>query len=552
MPRGIISGLVARARTSAEPTSLAKPAQWLIDTWGSPKTAAGITINEATCCGLSAVWCAVNAISGDLAKLPFMVGVREEGSRRELADDPVSVIFNRAWNDEAIPIAGRQALVANALLGGNGLAEIEWLRNGRPAGLWILDRRNVEIKRYQGRLVYEVHNNTAAGGRTVTLEAEDVFHVPGFGFNGVTGISVVAAARESFALGLAAEQYGARFFGTGGIPPGIISHPLALSDKALTRLRDSWRKRISENPREPAIIEEGMKYEAMGISPEDGQFLETRQFQIPEVARWFRMPPHKLMDLLRGTFSNIEHQSIEYVTDCLQIWGTRIEQEADRKFFGRADTRYTKHDYRALLRGDYKTRQEGYQAGRIGGWMSANEIRALEDMPPIGPKGDVYLEPANMLHAGEPRPTPPAPGSAGSPPPTGENGNQNRGIIDPRVLLRALHAPLAESIARQLRTTSDKLARHAKRPDVSWSREFHADHLQALTAALFPFADAAERTLRTIGATAEQRAILDAWLAKIPTPTFATPAEASAAARAAAELNPEDLASTLLEATPCP
>ena len=496
----------ARAARYIGTSGLSKPAGWLLNMMGGGVTASGQKIDEYTALTMSAVWCAVEAISGDIAKLPIGVYVREGDKRRELPNEPASILLNDEPNPEMIPLTMRQTLTAHALTWGNGIAEIEWANNGRPLAIWPLSPPDVTILRDdRGRIVYDV-SGSSRGGRPTRLQSADVFHLHGLGWDGLQGYSVIRMARESMGLTSAAEKFGAQLFGNGGVPSGVLTHPRSLSDQARTRLKNQVMQRIKN--RDLLVLEEDLKYQNITISPEDGQFLETRQFQIPEIARWFRMPPHKLMDLLRGTFSNIEHQSIEYVTDCLGAWMLRWEQEIKRKFFGAQDRRYARHNTAALLRGDLKTRYEAHAQAIQWGFINRNEARALEELDGIGKDGDVYLVPANMVAADqvgktpEPKPAPapgqtpttPTPANGGTPPnppPTSPvNGKQNRAAV--RAGMLGMTAVLDDALARCIRTEQDKARRAIARGEKpqQWAAAFYPEHRDHVRGAVFPAAEA--------------------------------------------------------------
>lgn len=245
-----------------------------------------------------------------------------------------------------------------------------------------------------------------SSGERVTLSSQDVLHIPGLGFDGLVGYSPIAMAKNAIGMSIAAEEYGAKFFSNGATPSGILEHPGTV--KNAESLRESWTRGFSgNNSHKVAILEEGMKYTPISISPNEAQFLETRKFQINEIARIFRIPPHMVGDLEKSSFSNIEQQSLEFVKYTLDPWVIRFEQAFNRRLLKdkEKDKFYIKFNVDGLLRGDYQSRMNGYAVGRQNGWMSANDIRALENLDriPIEEGGDLYLINGNMLplkHAG--------------------------------------------------------------------------------------------------------------------------------------------------------
>jgi HK97 family phage portal protein len=393
----------------------------------APRAHAGLSITHDTALRYSAVWGCVRVIAESLAQMSWHVYRRTTGGGKEMmTQHPVDWLLHRQWNPELSAFGGRETLIAWALTWGNGYAEIERDAAGRAVWLWPIAPDRVKVERTAaGALVYDVTNH---GEPNSVLAAEDMLHLHGLSFDGVTGYSVIALARESIGLGLATERFGAAFFGNGSHPGGVLEHPGKLNPEARQNLKSSWEDahRGPDNVLRVAVLEEGMKWQAIGIPPEDAQFLETRKFQVQEICRWFRVPPHKLADLERATFSNIEHQAIEFVVDTLVPWAVRLEQEADLKLFGANRGRlFTKLNVNALLRGAQENRFGAYATGRQWGWLSVNDVRALEDMNPLPPHiGDTYLVPINMLAlslTGD-RPTLPlAPAAAEDEPPDAED-----------------------------------------------------------------------------------------------------------------------------------
>ena len=233
------------------------------------------------------------------------------------------------------------------------------------------------------------------------LRPSDVLHIPGLGFDGLVGYSPIAMAKNAIGMAIACEEYGAKFFANGAAPGGVLEHPGTIKDPQ--RVRESWQSTFggSGNANKIAVLEEGMKYTPIGISPEQAQFLETRKFQINEIARIFRVPPHMVGDLEKSSFSNIEQQSLEFVKYTLEPWVTRWEQTIQRSLLstGEKSRYFVKFNLEGLLRGDYQSRMNGYATARQNGWMSANDIRELENLDriPTEEGGDLYLINGNML-----------------------------------------------------------------------------------------------------------------------------------------------------------
>jgi len=298
----------------------------------------------------------------------------------------------------------RETLMTHLLLWGNGYAQI--IRNGKGevVALYPLmpDRMTVD-RDDKGRLYYEYQMqdsdaHTMKQG-TVRLSPYDVLHIPGLGFDGLVGYSPIAMAKNAIGLAISAEEYGSKFFANGATPGGLLEYPGTVKNP--DAVRESWEKGFSQhNSHKIAVLEEGMKYTPISISPNEAQFLETRKFQIDEIARIFRVPPHLIGDLEHSTFSNIEQQSLEYVKYTLEPWLMRWEQAMARVLFTQEQKAelFIKFNVDGLLRGDYQSRMNGYATARQNGWMSANDIRELENLDriPAEQGGDLYLINGNM------------------------------------------------------------------------------------------------------------------------------------------------------------
>lgn len=362
---------------------------------GSQSTA-GEDVTEYTALNYSAVYNAISLISGTLASLPLHL-IQRMGKRKALASaHPLYSIFHDAANPYMTAMSVRECLVSHVLAWGNGYAEIVRNGQGDVVEIWPITPNRVTPRFVDGVLVYDI----AVSGEMVRLTRDKVLHIPGLGFDGFVGYSVVSLARQSIGLGMAMESFGSRYFGSGTHPGVIISHPGKLSDTAHKNLRESLAASYSGlgNAHRLMLMEEGMKLEKLGVPPNDSQFLESRQFQIPEIARWFNLPPHKLKDLTKSSFSNIESEQASFVTDSLLPWGVRLEQNYNMQLLTpseRMQGLYFKHIFEGLLRGNAKDRAEFYRTMFGIGAMSINEIREKEDLDPVD-GGDVHLVPLNM------------------------------------------------------------------------------------------------------------------------------------------------------------
>ncbi|MDD7504694.1 MAG: phage portal protein [Actinomycetaceae bacterium] len=373
-------------------------------------TSAGKPVTERSAMQMTAVYACVRILSEAIAGLPLHVyRYAENASRVKALDHPLYVLLHDEPNPEMTSFVFRETLMTHLLLWGNAYAQV--IRNGKGEvlGLYPLMPNHIEVGRNKhGELEY-VYTRTGDEPdqdqpRKVTLTAADVLHIPGLGFDGLVGYSPIAMAKNAIGLAIATEEYGASFFANGAAPGGVLEHPGTIKDPA--RVRESWQQTFggARNSNKIAVLEEGMTYTPIGISPEQAQFLETRKFQINEIARIFRIPPHMVGDLEKSSFSNIEQQSLEFVKYTLEPWVIRWEQAITKTLLSSDEKPrvFVTFNLEGLLRGDYVSRMNGYATARQNGWMSANDIRALEnlDLIPEDQGGDLYLVNGNMLPLG--------------------------------------------------------------------------------------------------------------------------------------------------------
>ncbi len=388
----------------------------------------GVDVDEETSLKISAVYACVKVISETIASLPLhLLKELTNGDYEKAKQHPLYNVLYEIPNSEMTSFTFREMLMTNLLLWGNAYALIRRNRYGQITELYPLKSKNMTVERDpKTRVIKYTYTN---GVKTKTYTSKQVFHIPAFTFDGVLGVSPITYAREAMGLALATEEFGARFFGNGARPGGVLEHPGVVKDPE--KLRDSWNKvyQGTANSHKIAVLEEGMKYHEIGMSPEDSQFLQTRSFQLTEICRIFRVPPHMIGDLSRSTFSNIEHQSIDFVVHTIRPWLVRWEQAISRTLLTDEERTiyYAKFNVDGLMRGDFATRMSGYAIARQNGWMSANEIRALENMNKIPPEqgGDLYLLNGNMISAAQTNPV--NSGGAGNVENKGdENGEQRK------------------------------------------------------------------------------------------------------------------------------
>jgi HK97 family phage portal protein len=362
------------------------------------ETSTGVSVSEYTALNYSGVWSAVKLVSGDVASQPLVLYRRVGNGKERYEAHPLYRLLHDQPNPEMSSLTFRQTLQAHALTWGNGYAEIERDTVGRPKYLWPLTPDRVHPDRDAGKLVYRVSNNS---GRDTTLEAQDVLHIPGLGWDGTQGYGVIAKARESVALGIAAERFGGKFYGNGSTFGGTLTHPTKFSTpQARENFEKALRNRSQGVDRAHGLLllEEGITYQQLGIPPDQAQFLESRQFQITEIARWFNVPPHKIGDLSRATFSNIEQQNIEYVQTTLIYWFEAWEQELMRKLISplERNQQFIEHVVEGLLRGDSQGRAALQSAEFNIGALTPNESRALANRNSV-PGGDRPFVPLSMI-----------------------------------------------------------------------------------------------------------------------------------------------------------
>lgn len=431
----------------------------------SLETVSGIDIDEGTCFRSIAVFSAVQLLAETIGSLPLITYRRLQPAGKERVQaHTIYGLLHDSPNPEIPALTFIETLMGHVLTWGNAYAEISRSTAGRANGLWMLrpDRvepeRNAQTKAIQYRI-------TGQNGGTTVVRAEDVLHIRGLGFDGLRGYSPISVARQGIGLGVAAERYGAAFFGNGARPGGVFVHPNKLDDAGRENLRRSWEEhhKGTDNAHKVGWLQEGITWQQIGIPPEDAQFLQTRQFQITEIARLFRIPPHMLGDLERATFSNIEHQGINFVTYSLVPWLKRFEQEFKRKLFPAEPEIFAEFLVSGLLRGDAAARSSYYRERFMIGTLSQNDIRAMENENPIE-NGDRYLVPLNMTS--DPDDVADDTNSdAGDPPTIGPDARSRTGSPALEDVAAAFEPVWADAIGRVLRVEADKVRRAAKRDD---------------------------------------------------------------------------------------
>ncbi len=363
-------------------------------------SASGKSVNPQNAIQMSAVYACVRVISETIASLPLGVYEDTDDGSHKALEHPLYRLLHDEPNGEMTSFVWRETMLSHLLLWGNAYCQI--IRSGRAKiiGLYPLlpDRMSVDRDTSSGKLIYTY---TTSEGKQTQLRTEDVLHIPGLGFDGIIGYSPIALEKNAIGLGISAEEYGSRFFQNGARPSGVLTHPNTVKDPK--RLRESWNSAYggTSNGAKVAVLEEGIVFSPISLPNNEAQFLETRKFQVEEICRIYRVPPHLVGNLDRATFSNIENQSIDFAVHTIRPWLIRIEQAMNRALFTDSEKGkfYTRFNLDGLMRGDYKSRMEGYAIARQNGWMSANDIRALENQNPIPEEqgGSTYLINGNMI-----------------------------------------------------------------------------------------------------------------------------------------------------------
>lgn len=484
----ILSTLFER-RDRTGTTDPRNPAYWLQRLVGGGQSTAGENVNPDTAMTASSVFACGRNLAEDTAKLPMKVFEKlEERGTKRLPQHPLHRLLNWESNSETSAFNFRQAVMAGAVFWGNGYAEIEETNGGGVFAFNQIHPRRVTPKRDERGLYYEVAQPNGAKAKDVP--AAKMLHISGFSQDGVVGEMISKLGKESIGLTMAVEKLGASFFGNGAFAGVIIKHPGDLSPEAQKKMKKNWddQHRGSAKFAGTTVLDEGMTVDKMTVDNEQAQFLETRQFQVEEVARWFRMPPHKIGHLARATgWTTLETTNADYIIDALMPWMERIEQEIKRKCISRSEpTIYVKHNVAGLLRGDTTARFDAYGKAIQAGWMSRNDVRELEDLNPID-DGDVYLVPTNLMAAGaietkpaseRPQPTPPA-----GPAPVLPKEDDADPMAQARAMLPAHGDLLAAAIASLLMVEQDKITRAMKKPDgAKLVADFFAGHVEFVRA----------------------------------------------------------------------
>jgi len=377
----------------------------------SGPSSAGAFVNEQTAMQTAAVHACVRVIAEAVASLPLNVYRYEDRATRTVPDHPLFMLLKNAPNPEMTSFSFREALMTHLLLHGNAYAQIIRNGSGRVEALYPLLPDKMDVSRGSSGEIYYTYwrdrdeNNSGGDGEVVTLRKDQVLHIPGLSFNGLVGLSPIALARNSIGIAAATEEYGAAFFKNGATPGGLLEVPTSIKDP--TKIRETWDTvyKGANNASRIAVMSDGMKFHVVSVPPNEAQFLETRKFQLAEIARIFRVPLHMVGDLDKSSFSNIEQQSMEFVKYTLEPWVVRWEQALWQALLlpGEQQTHFIKFNLDGLLRGDYETRMNGYATGIQNGFLCPNDIRRLENHNeiPFDEGGDNFMVNGSMVKLSE-------------------------------------------------------------------------------------------------------------------------------------------------------
>lgn len=466
----ILANLFSRSPASKRDVMSAHDT-WLINALGGQPSAAGQNVGESSALALPVVYACIRVLAESVAQLPLVL-YHTVGRKREVAaNHPLYRILHTQPNEEHTSFIWRELTMAHLAAWGNSYSIIYRNRSRQIAELWPLRPDTVQVRRVGGAKRFDVNLN----GTQTQLGSDEVLHIPGIGYDGLTGWSPIRVHREAIGWGLATQDFSARFFGNGAQPQGVLTHPGVVNDPE--KLRNDWYKRNSgENKQGVAVLQQGMKYEQIGIAPDDAQFVQTRALQIADICRIFNVPPSVVQDYGRATWNNAEQADLSFVKHTLVPWLTRIEAALNTSLLTPTEqkTLFFKFKVQGLLRGDSAGRAAFYASGVTNGWMTRNEVRELEDLDPI----EGLDEPLTPVSAAQPMNTPAAdePKASAEPPPPDDGTDQARSVA-----LAAAERVLGKEL-NELRRLRMSTPNHAEW--LAAVNDFYRDHRKYIVQAL--------------------------------------------------------------------
>ncbi len=390
--------------------TLARPTTWLMDALNGNPTASGVSVTQETALRNPAVYRAVSLISSTVAQLPLKVYRRlPDYGKVEEKSHQIYGLIHDAPNPEMTAVDFREAVQTDLCLYGNAFAQIVRDDQGRVTQLWPLRSAWMQMSRDKDRtLVYQYQTPDQRYEWKHDAQRPSVLHLRSFSADGIVGRSPIQVARESIAAAIAADEYGARYWGNNSVPNGVLQGPknARLTTEAHQRLRTSWEaahRGVSQSHR-VALLEDGWTWNPISVANRDAQWVEARQLGVVDVCRLYSLPPWSLFDMNQtSTYNTVEQQSLDFIKE-MTVWLRRWESQIDKDLLGarrNGRTFFAAFTVEGLLRSDIQTRYQSYATARQWGWMSTNEIRVRENLNSLGPKGDVYLQPLNMVDAGQ-------------------------------------------------------------------------------------------------------------------------------------------------------
>jgi HK97 family phage portal protein len=373
-------------------------------------TKSGVTITADTALKISTVYACVTILAQTVASLPMVLTKKIKPTGHESVDDhPLSEILHDDFNLDQSSYEAREMGIGHLKLRGNWYNRIQRDGAGRITALVPMNPKSMIVKRYNGEIWYEYQpggeGEDPLGNRAGFYIPEEVWHVKGFSDDGITGLSTISYARESMGMAKAQQDFQAEFFGRQAVPGSILEHPHQLGANARKNLKESLDEYATSRRRTTLILEEGLKWQSVGISNKDAQFIELSGASVRDIARWFGVPLVLLQEPEKvATYASVEQFMLSYAKLTVWLITRRIEQSANKRLLSQRERKLglcVKLNLKGMLEGDFRTRMEGYKMGREGGWLSADDIRGYENMPPIPDgKGQIFLQPLNYVEAG--------------------------------------------------------------------------------------------------------------------------------------------------------
>lgn len=382
------------ARKSDQQSTLSRPQRWFREVFGLEETWAGVEVSPENALTVSTVCACVRLLSESTASLPLHVYRRTETSKERAPDHGNYSLLHDTPNDYQTRYVWLSQAMSNVLLHGNSYAAIERNDAGEPLALWPLAPAAMSVKSAGGRIAYEYWN----GGEKTTFPFENILHLKGPTLDGITGLSIIRLARQGIGLEMAQSMYGASLYKNKARPGMVIKYPGIVSPDKKREIRDFYAETFSGalNSGKTVVLEGGMELQSVGFSAEDSQYLQSRQFSVQEICRWFRVPPHLVGDPTRLAYASSETEMNAFLTHSLRPWLVNIESEINLKLFPRRTRFFAEFDTNAIARGDLAARYEAYSKGLAAGFLTVADVRSAENLPAIAGT-DQLLRPANML-----------------------------------------------------------------------------------------------------------------------------------------------------------